>query len=386
MDVCLIQPPQVELNEPNAYISLGLAQIGAVLERAGINVLVMNLAAEKRIERIKFPHADWYGVTCVSATYPAAKKLVNLLRNRGKTVLGGVHPTIKSEEVSADAKPDLVMTGEADFLFRDVILGKPYTPIMHAGIICDLDTLPIPARHLFPDTDVVDLTGIHGQEKGVPASTLMTSRGCPFSCRFCTKFHDMFRVYRFRSEGLVRLELMQLMDRYGVEHVRFVDDEFTINRRRTLKLMSAIRDLDLTFVCITRADSLDEYLLKEMKLSGCKEVHIGVETGSNRLLKLMNKQTTSEVLAKGILAIKKAGIKAKVYLMYNYPGETRKDRDLTIEFIKRTKPDKFTLSKFTPLPGSEIGEKVKQRGRGWFYPDEDRAYWEYRNRLSEAIK
>lgn len=357
------------------------------MERAGINVLVMNLAAEKRIERISFPKADWYGVTCVSATYPAAKRLVALLKTRGKTVLGGVHPTIKPEEVSADAKPDLVLTGEADFLFRDIVLGKPHKRIMHAGIICDLDTLPIPARHLFPDTDVVDLTGIHGQEKGVPATTLMTSRGCPFSCRFCTKAHDMFKVYRFRSESLVRLELTQVMDYYGVNHFRFVDDEFTVNRMRTLKLMSSIRDLGCTWICITRADSLDEYLLKEMKLSGCTEVHIGVETGSDRLLKLMNKQTTSEVLAKGVLAIKKAGIRAKVYLMCGYPGETKKDRDMTVDFVKRTKPDKFTLSKFTPLPGSEIAEKItKKRGEGWFYPDEDEVYWEYRNRLTEAMK
>lgn len=382
----MIQPPQIQLNDPVAYISLGLAQIGAVLERAGINVLVMNLAAERRVEKVRFPLADWYGVTCVSATYPAAKKLVSLLKGRGKTVLGGVHPTIMPEFVSADAKPDLVMTGEADFLFRDIVLGKSYEPIMHAGIICDLDTLPIPARHLFPDTDVVDLTGIHGQEKGVPSTTIMTSRGCPYFCRFCTKAHDMFRVYRFRSESLVKEELRQVMDYYGVTHVRFVDDEFTVNRGRTLKLMAAIRDLKCTFICITRADSLDPYLLKEMKLSGCTEVHIGVESGSNRLLKLMNKQTTSEVLARGVLAIKKAGIRAKVYLMYNYPGETKKDRDMTVEFVKRVKPDKFTLSRFTPLPGSEIAEKITRRGNGWFYPDEDEVYWEYRNRLTEAIK
>ena len=381
---CLIQVPQLALNDPEAYIPLGLASLGAVLEEAGVEVVVKNLASEPHPESVKFPQADWYGLSCVSAVYPDAKKLVPILKERGKVAMGGVHPTIMPKEVSEDAEPDLVITGEAEYLFRDIVLGAPYEPIMHAGIIENLDSLPLPARHLFSDADVVDTSGIHGQEKGVPATTVMTSRGCPWACHNCTKAHPTFSNYRFRSAEHVKRELIQIMNRYGIQHVRFVDDEFTVNRDRIIKLMKAIRDLELTWICITRCDTVDREMLHEMKLSGCVEVHVGVECFSDRVLKLMNKQTTEAVLEKGCNLIKSEKIRLKTYLMCQYPGILEEDKDKTVDFVKRVKPDKFTLSRFTPLPGSAMWGKAKAHGDGWFYPDDDPEYTEYRARLTEA--
>ena len=381
---CLIQVPQLALNDPEAYIPLGLASLGAVLEEAGVEVVVKNLASEPHPESVKFPQADWYGLSCVSAVYPDAKKLVPILKGLGKVAMGGVHPTIMPREVSEDADPDLVITGEAEYLFRDIVLGAPYEPIMHAGIIENLDSLPLPARHLFSDTDVVDTSGIHGQEKGVPATTVSTSRGCPYNCTTCTKAHPTFTNYRFRSAEHVKRELLQIQSRYGIEHVRFVDDEFTVNRDRTIKLMKAIRDLELTWIAITRADTVDREMLHEMKLSGCVEVHVGIEVFSDRVLKLMNKQTTEVVLEKGCQMIRDSGLRLKTYLMTAYPGMLPEDMDKTVAFVKRVKPDKFTLSRFTPLPGSAMWGKMKPRGDGWFYPDDDPEYTEYRARLTEA--
>jgi radical SAM superfamily enzyme YgiQ (UPF0313 family) len=358
-----------------------------VLEEAGVEVVVKNLASEPHPESVKFPYADWYGISCVSAVYPDAKKLVPILKEKGKVAMGGVHPTIMPREVSLEADPSLVITGEAEYMFRDIVLGlTAYEPIMHAGIIDNLDSLPLPARHLFSDTDVIDTTGIHGQEKGVPATTVMSSRGCPWQCHNCTKSHPMFSNYRFRSAEHVKRELLNIQGEYGVEHVRFVDDEFTVNRERTLKLMKAIQDLKLTWVCITRADTVDREMLREMRLSGCVEVHVGVEVFSNRVLKLMNKQTTEQVLEAGCQAIKSSGIRLKTYLMDQYPGTTQVDRDKTVDFVKRVKPDKFTLSRFTPLVGSAMYGKMKPKGDGWFYPDDDPEYTEYRARLTEASR
>jgi radical SAM superfamily enzyme YgiQ (UPF0313 family) len=356
-----------------------------VLEGAGVEVSAVNLASEEHPEEVDYPSADWYGVSCVSAVYPDAKKLVPILRKKGMVAMGGVHPTIMPDFVSKDAKPDLLITGEAEFLFRDVVTDKiPPRPIMHAGIIENLDSLPIPARHLFLDADVVDTTGIHGQEKGVPATTVMTSRGCPWHCTTCTKDHPMFTKYRFRSAEHVRRELVQIRNRYGVQHVRFVDDEFTVNRARTLKLMKEIRGLGLTWICITRCDTVDGEMLREMRLSGCVEVHVGIECFSDRVLTLMNKQTTEEILEKGCRLIKRAGIRLKTYLMASYPGMLPEDQDKTVDFVKRVKPDKFTLSRFTPLPGSAMWGKVEPRGDGWFYPDNDKDFLQYREQLREA--
>lgn len=385
MSVCLIQSPQTQLHQPRAYIPLGLAYIGAVLEEAGVDVQILNLADKVDPKPSDVPPADWYGISCVTATYDAVKKLIPLLE--GRVVVGGPHPSVLPDETLAELKPDIVMTGESEFAFRDLVLGKiEPEPIMDAGFIEDLNDLPFPARHLFPDSDVVDCSGIHGQEKGVAATTVITSRGCPYSCNFCCKGHPMFNWYRYRDALNVMEELFMLKERYGIGHVRFVDDELTLHKKRSAKLMRALRPLGLTFVCITRSDTLDPNLLRLMRLAGCVEIHIGVETGSDRLLKLMNKQTTARILKRGVEMIKNAGIRAKTYLIYNYPGETEADREATIEFLRETQPDKYTISRFIPLPGSAVERVTGQKGAVWFYPDEDGEFQEYRERIQAALQ
>lgn len=387
MNVVLVQLPQTQLLQPRAYIPLGIASIAAVLEESSVDVEILNLADCRDIEGVEIPESDWYGVGCVSATLPATKKLVSLLRGKGKTVVGGAHPSIAPDETYSQVNPDVVMTGEAEYLFRDLVTGAAEPePIMHAGLIQDLNSLPFPARHLFDSEDVVDVTGIHGQEKGVPATTVITSRGCPYSCNFCCKGHPMFNGYRYRTAFNVLEELTLLKERYEIEHVRFVDDEFTLHKGRSSELMRVLRPLGFTWVCITRADTLEADLLRLMKLAGCVEVHIGVETGSDRLLKLMNKQTTAAVLKRGVKLIKEAGIRVKTYLMWKYPGENEADREATIEFMRETQPDKYTISRFIPLPGSAVERVTGQKGAVWFYPDEDQEFSEYRERIREALQ
>ena len=385
MKTVLIQPPQTQLFQPRAYIPLGLAYLGAVLEAAEVDVQILNLADNPDPQPSDISPADWYGVSCVTATKDAVKKLIPMLG--GRTVIGGPHPSVLPEETAAELKPDVVMTGEAEYMFRNLVMGKiAPEPIMNAGFLEDLNVLPFPARHLFKDSDVVDRSGIHGQEKGAPATTVITSRGCPFSCTFCCKGHPMFNWYRYRDASNVFEELTLLKERYEIEHVRFVDDEFTLHKGRSAELMKVIRPLGFTWVCITRADTVDASLLRLMKLAGCTEVHIGVETGSDRLLRLMNKQTTSKILKHGINLIKEAGIRVKTYLMVNYPGETEEDREATIEFMRETKPDKYTISRFIPLPGSAVERVTRQKGAVWFYPDEDAKYQEYKKRIEEALQ
>lgn len=384
--VTLVQPPQTQLLLPRSYIPLGLASIAAVLEESGVDVEILNLADCRDVEGVEIPESDWYGVSCVSATLPATRKIVSRLRGNGKTVVGGPHPSVAPDETCSQVNPDVVMTGESEYLFRDLVTGAAEPePIMHAGLIQNLDSLPFPARHLFDREDVVDVTGIHGQEKGAPATTVITARGCPFSCHFCCKGHPMFNWYRYRSADLVFNELANLQEEYGVEHVRFVDDEFTLYKQRTAELMRTMKSLGLTWVCITRADTLDESLLKLMRAAGCVEVHIGVETGSNRLLRLMNKQTTSNILLKGVKMIKAAGIRVKTYLMMHFPGETEEDRRLTVEWMKKAQPDRFTLSVFTALPGSAIAGQV-ETDTPWYYRDDDQDFQEYRAHLHEALE
>lgn len=392
MRVCLINPPQTELREPKAYLPLGLAYLAATLLNSNIDTKILNLADEENLKNVTIPKSEWYGVTCVSATYDSTVELCKVLD--GKIVLGGVHPTIEPEQTLKGTDADYVVTGEGDYVFRDLVSGrvKPKNRIIEGGVIKDLDALPLPARHLFPHNEVVNSEGILGCEKGVIASSIISARGCPYNCCFCVRNHEMFRKFRYRSAENIKGELTQLIERYGVQHVRILDDTFTLIKKRVVDLCDKIKDLGITWACITRADHIDEEIILHMKESGCIEINIGVETGSKRLLELMNKKETVETYIKASEKIKKAGILLKAFLMYDFPTETQKDRDDTIQLIKKIRPDKFTLSRFTLLSGSEMWLHPEKYGitrihQRYFYPDEEDEGWmKYKEEIRSVVE
>ena len=365
MKVVLIQPPQRNLKEPKAYPSLGLCYLGATLLEAKIDVEVTNFA-DTPIEDISIddiPEADFYGITCTSAIYPEVIAITKILKDAsvGRVVIGGAYPSISPQETYKESQCDYVITGEAEYVFRDLVLGKgkPNEKIIHAGIIKNLDTLPFPARHLFKKEEIVNFSGILGQEKGVGGVSMLSSRGCPMKCSFCCREHEMLTTFRYRSGTRVREEMKQIIEEYGVMFFRFLDDAFTANRQRVLKLCKEIKDLECKWRCITRADWIDKGLLEAMKEAGCVGCDFGIESGSQRVLDMMNKRLTVEENIKAIKLMKDVGLSPKVFLMCGFPGETEKDIELTKKFMQLTKPDSFTLSQF-----------ASTNNKGWFYPDE----------------
>lgn len=367
MNVNLIIPPQKQLEQPRAYVPLGLGYLAAVLERENHSVSITDLNEVSTI-----PDADVYGITSVSASYPDAKRIALNLKERGKVVIGGIHPSLYPEQVFQDTKCDYVVVGEGENVINSIVLGQHPTGIVDAGYIKDINTLPLPARHLF--SNIVDYSGIHGQEVGVGATTLISSRGCPYSCAFCTKIPQT-SIVRYHSPERMVMEMKTVTEQYDVTHFRFVDDIFTLNRERVARFCNLKRREreHATWICITRADKLDRELLNDMCYAGCKEIHIGVESGSQRVLDLMNKNIPVSTLIKTITRIKEANIRVKIYLIYGYPGETEDDREKTMMFMKKARPDKVTVSQYTP-------------SGGWFYPDEDKSYSMFKERCIELCR
>jgi anaerobic magnesium-protoporphyrin IX monomethyl ester cyclase len=367
------------LYQPLAYIPLGLAYIAAVLEENGFSVVVDNLADSKE-DQFKISDAHLYGITCTTSTYHPVTEISQLLKRMGKrVVVGGIHPSIFPEETLHECQCDHVVIGDGEYSFLDVVTGDQTDPFIIREPTHDLDAIPFPARHLFDN--VVDTTGIHGQPNNERATTMITSRGCPYNCSFCCKTPETMTP-RSRSPENIIEEIWQIENDYDIEHIRFVDDVFTLSKKRTMKLCDFIRnESDVTWICITRADLIDEELLKVMKSSGCLEVHLGIESGSQRILDAMNKKTTVETNFKAIQKVKDAGMLSKIYLMHGYPGETEKDIDATKQFVIDAKPDKFTISQFTFTPGSAIWRTPPS----WFYPDDER-HTTLKNELEEALQ
>ncbi|MEN8260410.1 MAG: radical SAM protein [Pseudomonadota bacterium] len=223
-----------------------------------------------------------------------------------------------------------------------------------APVIDDLDALPMPAWDLLPGFPAAYLPAIYDYPRG-PVATIAASRGCPFACRFCdtSTFGAKVRAYTPRA---VFAMMKYLRETYGIRHVLFVDDLFLASGLRTLELCNLIIDnrLDMTWTCTARVDTVKPDVLKRMRQAGCWEISFGLETGSQDLLRKMDKAANVETAENAVNWTHRAGIRCKGLFMLGYPGEDRETIAKTKAFVGRLPMTTMNLSKFTPYPGSPI--------------------------------
>jgi radical SAM superfamily enzyme YgiQ (UPF0313 family) len=399
--VVLIWPSQSELFDPWGYPPLGLLSIHTYLKAKGVESSILNLAGIKE-EEYNIPEADIFGISITTPLYASAKKLVALLRAKypeSKIVIGGVHATVLPEQTYSDLKPDYLVSGDGEEALLRIALGKVPQGIVVGGNI-DISNQPILDRSALKYPWVCTNT-LHGAPEGKNSTTIITSRGCPFSCSFCCKY-DKCKV-RYRSPQQVFEELVQLKNVYNIEHVRFIDDVFTLDKNRLLKICELIKPLNITWTSITRADLVDAQMLVAMKEAGNTEMCFGVESGASKQLKKMRKNEKPEDMIRAIKLARDFGIKTKVFLLFGFPGENKETVYETMEFMRLAKPDKYTMSTFVPLPGSAVYDhpekyNVKIVNKAWeeywFYWDlgDKRGYFiEYPNadeiyRLRDELK
>ncbi|MBW1915783.1 MAG: radical SAM protein, partial [Deltaproteobacteria bacterium] len=206
-----------------------------------------------------------------------------------------------------------------------------------------------------------------GFAKAFPIAPIITTRGCPFDCSFCASHSINGRKVRFRTVGHVLEEMDLLQNRYGVKEFHIEDDNFTINKKyvktfcNTLKL----KGIDTYWHCSSgmRLDSLDIDTLRLMKGSGCYTYTVAIESGTNRVLKLMQKHLSVETIQKQIEMMNQAGCKPTGLFMIGFPGETKDEISKTIQFSKSLDIKRAQFAIFHPMPGSKIWGKLKAQGR-----------------------
>jgi anaerobic magnesium-protoporphyrin IX monomethyl ester cyclase len=316
--------------------------------------------AEKIIEW----NPDYLGISINTANYPVAKivsKKLKQLKPSLVIVLGGVHATLAFENLIRETWFDLLIRGEGEFAFLELVNGVPLEKIgglsyrdksgnpvhnIARSPIDPLDILPFPSRELY-------ITPTHNMDLG----QIITSRGCPFKCTYCAS-SALWRdsKVRYRSVHDVVTELEFISKKYQSSLIYISDDTFTLKKNRTIELCDEImrRNLNITWKCDTRADCLDNMIVGKMKMAGCELLKIGVESGSKRILKQIKKGVTKDKIRKAIEAIKNHGIKFSVYLMIGFPGETDEDVQKTIDFAKEIEADYYSLSTLSPYYGTEI--------------------------------
>ena len=384
MKITLVNPPYpLSVHSHPAFIPLGIAYLGAMAQKTGHKVTVIDCQAEKLNyesfrDRIAQIPSDIVGVTATTLLYKSAMKLITIAKQvqpQAFTVLGGSHGTFWDENALNEYPSlDIVVRGEGEQTFIELldklqtqsrvnnVLGITYRngdKMAHNAdrpFLQDLDSLPFPAHDLLPLEKL--------KHNGKIIFPLVSSRGCVYWCDFCSTVRMFGRGYRMRSPKNVVDEMEFVYDKYGVDQVTFYDDAFSVDRNRVVKICEELhtRKLNIKWDCGTRVDMVDKELLKTMRGAGCFAVWLGVESGSEAILGAMNKKINLEQTRFAYKTAHEVGLMTIANTVLGFPGETEETAKATIRLIKELNPDDVGFYVATPYPGTPLYEQVKKSG------------------------
>jgi len=382
VNILLIQPPPRKIGHEDVVVPpLGIAYIAAFLEKQGYPVRIIDGFAlqmdwqdfEREVARAK---PDIIGITGMSAVIDNTFRAVNICRKYTKhIILGGAHVSAYKEKVF-DQCPgiDFLIYGEGEYTFLELVKkleqgGDPLTirGLISKGVINlprerleDLDKLPFPTRHLLPNSRY-RYTLFPGRK----ITTMFTSRGCPYECKFCDTSVFGHR-YRVRSAYNVLEEIKEIVERYGINSIIIYDDLFMSRKERIEKICEGIIDMGLKieWKCEGRPDRVEEKTLRLMKQAGCSMIAYGVESGNQEALDYLKKRTTVEGIRETFRLTKKVGINTVGYFILGIPVESYEQAINTIRFAKEIDPTYAQFSILTPFYGTEIYKEAKEKG--WY--------------------
>ncbi|MDP2946945.1 MAG: radical SAM protein [Nanoarchaeota archaeon] len=397
--ILLVNPPYLEKiygvkRAPAVKPPLGLAYVAAGLEKAGFRVEILDANAEfltikEAANKIIQSPAKFIGFTSVTATFPLVCKLSSLVKSRDRQrfiLVGGPHVSFMAEEALEECSAiDVVVRGEGELTACELIsnLIKKGSISDVKGItfrannliisnqdrepIQDIDSLSFPTRHLLPlslySPSSLGNLGFRGERY----ASVITARGCPNRCVFCSS-SSFWRIVRTRSPENVVSELEFLVNKYKVGQVDFLDDTLILSKERMEKICNLIieKNLKIKWSCYARVNNITPELVKLMKKSGCKFIQFGVESGNQRILDGVQKNITLEQIRKATKIVKDAGLKLMCDFMIGLPEDTEETVNQTIKFAKELSPNFAFFSITTPFPGTILYEELLKRD--WLKP------------------
>jgi len=370
-----------EYSRDDLQLPLGIAYLGAVLEKEGIPVRLKDDSIQNEEEILEsIQWADFVGVSALTPNAPRALEWAKKVKTIDSSIIvaaGGPHATSSPDYFLKTEWVDYVVRWEGEEAIVELIRALESKADDFSGIknlcyksgekilrnrkrpfIKDLDAIPHPARHLLPMAPYFDALGFK--------STLTwSSRGCPFLCTYCNK-HMNPCVFRARSAPNVVDEMELLIKDYGVEHIQFIDDYFSgdIDRIYTICKEIKKRNVGVEWSCEVRMDSVSDLkLLRTMRKAGCVKCHIGIESGSQRTLDRMRKDQKVEDVIYGAKLMHQAGMFMKFFLLIGFPWETEEDFKATEDMIYKAKPHMIAVSILNPLPSTQVYREIKKAGK-----------------------
>lgn len=386
-EIILVPNPNVFRNqmmvEPEPYVPLGLISIATVLKNTGkmvkivdINKVAKNISCGQAAELIMANKPTAVGFSTMCNQYATTIQIAQeckKIRADLSVIFGGPQATI-TDVATLEAFPfvDLIVRGECEETIVDVFQGlgnrealegiNGLTFRANGGIlrtpdsspVSDLDALPLPEYGLYPYLSDFDVAPVE------------VGRGCPFKCTFCSTKHFWQRKFRLRSvKSQIRL-IKHLYDNYGFKKFGFKHDNMTVSRKIVIDLCKALEDehLEITWTCSARADCLDEEVLSKMAHSGCKKIFMGIETGSTKMQKSINKNLNIHKALQTVEAMKRYNISYTASFIIGFPQETLKDLIDTLELVIKMRfegngEEAVQLHMLAPQPATELFERHK---------------------------
>jgi anaerobic magnesium-protoporphyrin IX monomethyl ester cyclase len=377
-------PKELQIMKP--YVPLGILYISSHLRSRGLRVEVFDTTFSSRQELFGVLRSQPPTVVGVYANLMTRSNVVEILQVAKEagwtTVVGGPEPGAYTDEY-LEAGGDVVVFGEGEITTEELLpvlraepIGSPASIQALAQVrgiafrsldgsvqrtaprppIANIDAQP------WPDREAVDIdryVRTWREHHGQGSVSLITARGCPYHCRWCS--HEVFgKTHRRRKPASVVDELGWLVDRYHPDMVWMADDVFTIHPGwiEQYSVEMKRRGLKLPFECISRADRLSPRIMDILAELGCFRVWIGSESGAQRILDAMARGVTVEQVRSAVAMAKSRGIKTGMFLMWGYPGEELDDIEATVEHVKRSDPDVFFTTVSYPIKGTPYFQEV----------------------------
>jgi len=365
MRILLINPPFYRfLRLEQDYVPLSLLAVGSFMAVNGHEVYVKNMEVGENVHYAGYSersehydmfldavqdknHPVWQelhktiediqperiGINVLNVKYKSALEVAKIAKEHNIPVMvGGNHPTTEPETYPEEID---VFKGEFE---------------SNGGRIKNLDDLPMPNYNILLDKYSPNGYG-----------HLLSSRGCPYMCAFCASHIMWHRRVTFKSVDRVLLEMKEIYDRFGTDYFTFWDETFTVNKRRVFGFCDKY-DLPAKWRCDTRADSITDEMVRRMKEANCGQMSIGLESADNETLSVIGKNETTDDFKKAADILHKHNIQWKAYMIIGFPSDTEEKILRSIDFVKKLKPFRITLSYFTPYKGTELYDEVRALG------------------------
>ncbi|MBF0458864.1 MAG: radical SAM protein [Nitrospirae bacterium] len=379
MKAALINPGRDQKYAVQEPLNLGF--LASYLLANGVEVQIIDeLAGQDVARELELFKPDIAGITATTPIAPDAYRVAGMCREMGiLTVMGGVHASVMPDEALQHV--DMVVKGEGEVALLDIIRDDIRSGIISRPYIKDIDSIPPPARHLLQmDFYVRSKSRIpHSYLYFVPAgaktASVLTSRGCPYSCIYC---HNTWRgtPTRYNSPERVISEIAGIKKDYGVETIFFIEDNLFVNKKRlrTICELMIENNLDVLWGGNSRVDNIDPEILNLAKKAGCRQITFGFESGSQRVLDILKKRTTVAQNKRAIELCNEVGIIPQGTFIVGSPDETLEDVRLTMKFIEESNIESAGICIATPYPGTQLWDWAQENNlmpETYSWPDFD---------------